>query len=477
VAVPVVARLPDDFRALAFFLAGFLALIELLALVWISLRKGVTGAAVVAGRGNLFRLALRNAARNPGRSTLTIGLVAAACFLITAVSAFRLDPSGQSPKLSSGNGGFALVAQSDLPIYQDLNTPEGRNALDFSDEDSALLARCRTIGLRVRAGDDASCLNLYQPRQPRVLGMPQEFIDHDGFAWTATAAKDEQDRRNPWRLLPVKSEIRNPKSEISNLKSEISDPKSQISNLKSQISEERLPVIMEANTAAYALHLDGVGATYDLPDGHGGNVPLEVAALLDNSIFQGDLLIDEKAFLSHFPETSGYRFFLVEASPQDAPRAAEALRRGLADYGLTVETTATRLSAFLAVQNTYLSTFQSLGSLGLLLGTIGLAAVQLRNVFERRRELALLRAVGFARGRLAAMVMLENVVLLCGGLGTGVAAALVALLPHLIFGGAAVPWRWLAATLAVVLGVGLAAGFAAVRATLSAPLLPALREE
>ena len=463
VVVPVVARLPDEFRALAFFLAGFLALVELLALVWISLRKGVTGAVVVVGRGNLFRLALRNAARNPGRSTLTIGLMAAACFLITAVSAFRLDPSTQPPKLSSGNGGFALVAQSDLPIYQDLNTPEGRSALDFSDEDSTVLARCRTIGLRVRAGDDASCLNLYQPRQPRVLGMPHEFIDHDGFAWTKTAAKNAEDRKNPWRLLPVKSEIRNPKSEIS--------------NLKSQISAQPVPVIMEENTATYSLHLSGVGARYDLPDGHGGNVPLEVAALLDNSIFQGDLLIDEKAFLAHFPETSGYRFFLVEASPQDAPKAAEALQRSLADYGLTVETTAARLSAFLAVQNTYLSTFQSLGSLGLLLGTIGLAAVQLRNVFERRRELALMRAVGFARGRLATMVMLENVVLLCGGLGSGVAAALVALLPHLLFGGAAVPWRWLAATLAVVLGVGLTAGFAAVRATLSAPLLPALREE
>ena len=34
------------------------------------------------------------------------------------------------------------------------------------------------------------------------------------------------------------------------------------------------------------------------------------------------------------------------------------------------------------MQNTYLSTFQSLGGLGLLLGTIGLAALQLRNVLE-----------------------------------------------------------------------------------------------
>ena len=51
-----------------------------------------------------------------------------------------------------------------------------------------------------------------------------------------------------------------------------------------------------------------------------------------------------------------------------------------------------RIAAFHRVENTYLSTFQSLGALGLLLGTAGLAAVLLRNVLERRRELALLRA-------------------------------------------------------------------------------------
>ena len=39
------------------------------------------------------------------------------------------------------------------------------------------------IALRVKPGDDASCLNLYRPRQPRLLGVPQQFIDRGGFAW------------------------------------------------------------------------------------------------------------------------------------------------------------------------------------------------------------------------------------------------------------------------------------------------------
>ena len=68
------------------------------------------------------------------------------------------------------------------------------------------------------------------------------------------------------------------------------------------------------------------------------------------------------------------------------------------------------------MENTYLSTFQSLGGLGLILGTIGLAAVLLRNVLERRGEMALLRAVGYRRQTLAMMLVAEHLLLMVSGL-------------------------------------------------------------
>ena len=52
------------------------------------------------------------------------------------------------------------------------------------------------------------------------------------------------------------------------------------------------------------------------------------------------------------------------------------LESTLSDYGLDVVDTQQRLAGFLAIQNTYLSTFQMLGALGLLLGTAGLAVVE-----------------------------------------------------------------------------------------------------
>jgi ABC-type antimicrobial peptide transport system permease subunit len=156
-------------------------------------------------------------------------------------------------------------------------------------------------------------------------------------------------------------------------------------------------------------------------------------------------------------------------------KLVEAMEGALSDQGLDAVESRVRLQDLLDVQNTYLSTFQSLGALGLLLGTFGLATVQLRSVLERRGELALMRAAGFRRRRLAEMVMIENAVLLAGGLCVGLLAALLAVLPHWWAGGAEVPLADLAIYLGIVLIVGLVSGLAAVRATLRAPLLAALR--
>jgi len=103
--------------------------------------------------------------------------------------------------------------------------------------------------------------------------------------------------------------------------------------------------------------------------------------------------------------------------------------------------------------------------------------VLLRNVWERRGELALLRALGYPYRALGWLVLAENGFLLILGLGIGMVAALGAVFPHLLTGSGEVPLLRLLGLLALVLLVGLAAGAAAVASTLRAPLLPALRRE
>ncbi len=426
----------------AFFGAGGLALGAALAAVSAWLRAAPERSFVAPRGWPLARLAARNTARNASRSTLIMGLVAVATFLIVAVSAFEIDPTTLSTGKASGSGGFTLMARSDQPIYQDLNSEAGLEALGVSKADRQELAGCQIFQLRLKSRDDASCLNLYQPNEPTVVGASQALIDRGGFTWVASLAKTDAERQNPWLVLDRPEWV----------------------------------AVMDEATALYSLHIgDGIRS----PVGAIMKNPIAlVGGLLSTSVFQGDVVVSEKKFLHFYPDIGGYRLFLIDAPPERAAAVSAVLERALGDFGFDVSTTEERLRELSAVQNTYLSTFQSLGALGLMLGTLGLAAVELRSVVERRGELALLRAIGFRRRRLAAMVLLENAVLLIGGLGIGVVAALIAVAPRLAtrFGGA-VPWASLGVTLAAVLLVGFIAGLIAVRATLRADLMPALRSE
>ena len=103
--------------------------------------------------------------------------------------------------------------------------------------------------------------------------------------------------------------------------------------------------------------------------------------------------------------------------------------------------------------------------------------MQLRSVFERRGELALMRASGFRRSRVAWMVMYENASLLAAGLLLGTIGAVVAIAPHIIATGASVPWPYLLGVLVIVFVVGLTSSISSIRATLKAPVIAALRGE
>jgi putative ABC transport system permease protein len=181
--------------------------------------------------------------------------------------------------------------------------------------------------------------------------------------------------------------------------------------------------------------------------------------------------------VKRFPGESGYRMFLIDALGKDALGLSAAMARALQDEGLQLTPAVDRLNAFNAVQNTYLSTFQALGGLGLLLGSAGLGVVVLRNVQERRGELALLLAVGFRRSVLQWLVLSEHAALLGLGLAAGVLAAAVGVMPALLSPGSHIPLFSLGVTLAAVLVNGLVWTWLATRFALRGKLLDALRNE
>ncbi len=444
-------------RASLFFGSGLLLLIAALAAAWAWMRS--TRHTPVGGHGGaaLARLGVRNAARHPVRSLLTAGLLASAAFLLVAVESFRRQAGDDFLARDAGSGGFDLVAESDVPIYHDLNGGEGRAEISdglerrLHDKEQLKAARETLQGVtfepfRVRAGDDASCLNLYQPRKPRLLGVPPSLVQRGGFRFADSLATTPEEKANPWLLLDH------------------------------MFDDGAVPVIGEANTVKWMLKSD-LGKDIAVTDERGEQVKLRVVALLSDSVFQSGLLMSEANFLKSYPSIEGYNFFLIDSAHGPTGRVKQLLEAALGERGFEVTTSARRLEAYLAVENMYLSTFQVLGGFGLLLGTLGLAVVLLRSVWERRGELALLRALGYRHRALGWLLLSENGFLLLLGLGVGAVTALLAVAPHLLGGQGAVPWPELLGMLAAVLLVGLLVAATALAATLRAPLVPALRRE
>jgi len=432
----------------AFFASGAALLVGSLALAATALRRPERPSS--GCRLSLSRLAVRGASRNRLRSLLTMGLLACASFLIVAVAVNRKDLSRlDTSRRDSGAGGFNLLARSALPVYVDLNTSEGREKLGFAPGASAALEGTLIVPFRMTEGDDISCLNVQRPQTARVLGVPEELIQRDGFTT----------------------------SKVLRLKDGGSETSSFWELLKADLGQPNLvPALADGASAQWILHV-GLGQKVTVPAKDGRSIELKLVGMLASSVFASELLVSEENFKKHFGSDTGYRFFLIETPPGKEETVAAALRQTLGELGFDVNRTADVLAEYARVQNTYLATFQTLGGLGLLLGTFGIVTVLLRGVVERRGELAMMLALGFRRSQLVRMILVENGMLLVVGLLVGTVCALVAVAPHLASALADVRWLSLAGLLIACLLVGLVSCAAASTLALRGELLAALRTE
>jgi len=209
----------------------------------------------------------------------------------------------------------------------------------------------------------------------------------------------------------------------------------------------------------------------------GEKVRVQFAATVDGSVLQGLVIMPERDFTAKFPNTAGYRFFLVNCPREKMDAVREHLTRQLGDRGLELTPAVKRLAEFNEVENTYLSIFQVLGGLGMLLGSAGLGIVVARNVFERRREFGLLEAVGFTPQTLRRLVFAEHRWLIIGAIGIGAISALTAVWPRLSAQAAHFPWRGILTLLAGMALLGAFWAWLATRIALRGSHLAALRTE
>jgi ABC-type lipoprotein release transport system permease subunit len=385
----------------AFFAAGALALIGGIVGVRAHLARLSRD---TSAHLSVARLGVRSAARRPGRSTTAAAMLACGCFIVFAVSSMTQD-------LSPGTLGFNLYAESSVPILRPLVDAKGP----------------RVVPIKLREGDDASCLNLNRAGTPPILG-----VDPAGLDAFAALGRPEPDGAVP-------------------------------------------ALVGDSDTMVWRLKR-GVGDLLETSDEHGRAVRLRLIGTLPMrlSVFQGRLLIANRDFTRLFPSEAGHRVFLIDAP---AAGVARDLVKQHEAAGLDVVASMNRLKEFHEVESAYLSMFLVLGGLGLILGSAGMGVLVLRSVMERRGELALLRAVGYSPPQVRDVVAAEHGTVLWAGLAVGTLAAAVALVPALRQPAAHLPVGLLGLFLAGTAALGLVWIRLAAHWALRGPFLSALRHE
>jgi ABC-type antimicrobial peptide transport system permease subunit len=389
----------------AFFLAGFSFLVAGLALFSVAgASRSRPSPERPAPPLTLAHLAQLNIARRPTRSRVVVGSLAAGLFLVVSVTAFQKHGGGDWRERSSGSGGFAFWIETTTAVHRSSATDSTADILKLGDQRAKL---GDILPFRVGTGDDASCFNLNSVARPRLLATDTSALEQRGsFTIKSTAPGIEPS----WKSLRAGD------------------------TLRAFIDETTLIWVLKKKP----------GDRIDYTDEQGNTFPLEIAGTLTGSVFQGSFLVDEQRFLERYPSTGGYQLFLAD-TPGELTETRGILQQSLTDLGATVTTTSDRLAAFNSVENTYISIFNVLGGLGVILGAAGLGIVTARNLAERRNEFTQLHQIGISKKILRSLILRETRQFILWAIGIGLLAALISILPALPKTGLLVTLGWITA--------------------------------
>ncbi|MCX6287157.1 MAG: ABC transporter permease [Bacteroidetes bacterium] len=343
-------------------------------------------------------LSLKNAGLKRSRTMTVIILLAMGTFSIFITAANKKTFYGSENDARSGTGGFGFWAETSIPLRYDPDSPMGKK--EYALQDESCFRNAGLVAMQRLEGDDASCLNLNKAALPSVLGIPPEAFNRIG-AFSFLALHKGIDENHPWLAL------------------------------QKSMGPEIIPAFADQTVITWGLQKK-IGDTLFYLGENGGKIGLKLMGGLDNSVFQGYLLISDSLFRIHFPSVAGFKNFLLDGSSSSGDSIREALESAFRDYGISVMPAPVKLASFNAVENTYLSVFMLLGGLGMIIGTFGLGLVLLRNMLERKNELMLYIALGYKRKYILKLVFAEHLMILLAGTCLGIISAFTGILPSLL---------------------------------------------
>jgi ABC-type antimicrobial peptide transport system permease subunit len=257
-----------------------------------------------------------------------------------------------------------------------------------------------------------TCSNLNREASPRLLGANESFFESNSFIFVSHEELSEG-MKNPWWLLTE------------------------------EMNSDVVPVIGDYNTIVWILGLN-LGSSISVLDENGDIVQLKIVGIIGNSIFPGTLLLWDENFDSMYPTSSGYQMFLFKSQESDLKSQILDLESALWDYGFDAVTVLSQVVENIETENTYISIFQVILVFGLVIGTLGFGIVASRNALERRREIGILRAMGFSQNTVMKTLLYENTYVVLTGIGIGLVSGILASSIYLVrLNVDVLSWPWL----------------------------------
>jgi len=132
-----------------------------------------------------------------------------------------------------------------------------------------------------------------------------------------------------------------------------------------------------------------------------------VVGLLNGVFFNG-IVGTSQLLKNSFGVGTGQLGFVKVYNGVDPTSVSNILKKDFAHIGMQTIPIAALVSTFIQIGQSFLGIFEAFLALGLVVGIAGLGIISIRSVVERRKEIGVLRAIGYRKNMVLAAFLLEN---------------------------------------------------------------------
>ena len=346
---------------------------------------------------NIRAYLLNDYSFNKRKFLLMYWLIAVGLYLTVSLAINRTDYLLDTNKVKSGSGGYGWYAETTIALPGNINNWETKRKLGID----TTFTNLYFTQMYATGGNNASCLNLNQVLQPAVIGVnPFEFAQNKAFDFAAVAKSLEIHTDTIWNLLNYNND-------------------SVIYAIADQTVIQWNMLLAAGDTLVYL-------------NNSGKKIYLVLVAGLKNSVFQGNILISDKAFKTHFLTSQTRNIILIKSTTSNITSLETNLKMSLSDFGLFIQPTAERLKMFNKVTNAYLDIFLYMGFLALVVSIFGVFVVIYRSLSEQEQTLAILKVVGFNLRNIKGILVKEYLFIIVIALMAGTLAAIFGAIPSIL---------------------------------------------